>query len=271
METIQQLLDYYTQNRDDILQYLKFIGILVFGLLFFSSMFRFIFGKKAQLNRAVSSAVEILCLYIINIVLCSLGSHYEFFLSPLPFVSISGDYLNILPIFQTEFPLICDQILKILIIAFFVNILNDIIPEGKHVITWYLLRLITVVLAVAANYGIDLLMTTFLPQGFTDIAPTILMISLVVLVLLGSLKLLTGAALFFLDPIVSLLYTFFFSNFIGRQLARAMVSTALITALVMLLNALEFTTIFIAATALTGYIPLLLILFILWYFIGHVL
>ncbi len=271
MEFIQQLTQYFTQHRHEILQYLKFTGILVFGFLLLSSMIRFLLGKKAQINRAVSTAVEILCLYVINIVVCSLGLTYEIFLSPLPFVSISGDYLHIFPILQADFAVICDQMLKILIIAFFVNILNDIIPEGKHIITWYLLRLLTVVLAVAANYAIDLLLHTFLPQGFTNIAPLILLLSLVALILLGSLKLLTGVVLVFLNPLVSALYTFFFSNFIGRQLARAIVSTALLTALVVLLNVLEISVVYIAASVLTGFIPLLIILFVLWYIIGHIL
>lgn len=270
MESLQQLLDYYTQNRDQILQFLKFIGILVFGLLFFSSLFRFLFGKKAQLNRAVSTAVEIFCLYVIDIVLCALGTQFDCFLSPLPFVTISGDYLQIFPILQAQLPLISEQVVKILIIAFFVNILNDLVPEGEHVITWYLLRFFTVVLAVAANYGIDLVLGFFLPQGFTDIASTVLICSLVALVLLGSLKLLTGVALFFLDPIIAALYTFFFSNFIGRQLARSMVSTAILTALVVALNYLGIAAVHIAASVLAAYIPLLLIVLVLWYVIGKV-
>lgn len=271
MEIITELQNYFDQYRDQIFQYLKLLGLLVFAFLFVSSLFRFIFGKKAQLNRAVSSAMEILCLYVINIVIYSMGIHLEVFLSPLPFVELQGEYLHIFPIFQAEFTDICDQVLKVLIIAFFVNILNDIIPDGKNVFTWYLLKLITVALAVGANYLIDLALAAFLPQGFTQIAPTILMISLVALVLLGSLKLLTGIALAFLDPIISALYTFFFSNFIGRELARAMVTTALVTGLVALVNALGITSAFIAAVALTGYIPLLLTLFMVWYLIGHIL
>lgn len=271
MEAINELLVTIEQHRDEILQYLKFSGILIFGFLFISSLFRFLFGKKAQLNRAVSSAMEILGLYIINIVIYAMGLRYAFFLSPLPFVQLSGAHLRVFPILTAEFTAICDQVLKILIIAFFVNILNDVIPTGKNLLSWYFFRLLTVVLAVGANYVIDLLLGLFLPQGFTEIAPTVLMIALVALVLLGSLKLLTGLALAFLDPIVSGLYTFFFSNFIGRELARAMVTTALLTGLVALLNALEITTVYIAAAALTGYIPLLIILLVLWYIVGHIL
>jgi hypothetical protein len=88
---------------------------------------------------------------------------------------------------------------------------------------------------------------------------------------LGGLKILVGAALAFLDPITAALYTFFFSNFLGRALARAMVSTALLTGVVVLLDVLNIAVVPIAAAMLTSYIPLLLIILVLWYFIGHIL
>ncbi len=271
MEVINNLVALVHQNADSVLQYLKFLGLLIFGFLLIGSLFRFIFGKKAQLNLAVSSAVEILCLYVINVVIFALGLHYDFFLSPLPFVEMNGEYLTIFPILSSEFTDICSQILKILIVAFMVNIFNDVIPQGKHLISWYFFRIITVVLAVGANYIVDVLLALILPQGLAEIAPTVLMISLIVLVLLGSLKFIVGVALAFFDPIISALYTFFFSNFIGRELAKAMVTTALLTALVVLLNCLEITVIHIAASALSAYIPLLLVILVLWYVIGHIL
>jgi hypothetical protein len=117
----------------------------------------------------------------------------------------------------------------------------------------------------------DLLIGAFLPETVFAMAETVLLWILVALVLLGSLKLLTGIALAFLDPIIGALYTFFFSNIIGRNLAKALVTTTLITALMALLEQLELTTIFIAASGLTAYIPLLAIVLVLWYVIGHIL
>ena len=192
MDQILDLLNVVQTQKETVVAYAKFIGVLVFGFLLVSSLFRFIFGKKAQLNHAVSAAVEILCLYVINIVIYSLGLHWKVFLSPLPFMSIEGDSLHIMPVLSTDFSLVCEQVLKVVIIAF-------------------------------------------------------------------------------LDPIIGALYTFFFSNIIGRNLAKALVTTALVTALMALLEQLELTTIFIAASGLTAYIPLLVIVLVLWYIIGHIL
>ena len=155
-------------------------------------------------------------------------------------------------------------------IAFVVNLLNTVIPKGKNVFVWWLLRFLTVVLAIAALYGVDVLLVTYLPQGFMEVAPIILLASLVLLILLGSMKLLVGAALAFWSPIFAALYTFFFANVIGRALARAMVTTALMAALVFALNWLGIAIIHVTSNVLVTCIPLLFVALALWYLVGHI-
>ena len=268
---VQQVLQQAEQVRVTALQYGKFVVILIFGLLLISSLARFLFGKKAQLNQAISSAVEIFCVYVINVVIYALGLHLQEFLTPLPFVAMAEDYLVLYPILSAEFVDICHHVLKMLIIAFLVNLLNSVVPEGKRLITWFLLRLITVGVSVAVIYIAELLLNTYIPEGLAEIAPTVLVCCLAALILLGSMKVIVGAVLAFLDPIVAALYTFFFSNFIGRALAKAMVSTALLTGVIVLLDVLDISVVLIAASALTAYIPLLLIVVVLWYIIGRIL
>ncbi len=271
MTDILEFIQNLQEQKDMILSYVKFGGVMIFGFLLLSSLFRFVFGKKNQLNHAVSASIEILCLYIVCILIYSLGLHFNFFLSPLPFVSIEGDFLQIMPILSTDFDLVCQQVLKVVIIAFLVNILDDLMPKGEKLITWFFFRMITVALAVAVNYGADLLIGTFLPPEVFAKAEMFLLLTLVALILLGSLKFITGIVLTFLDPLVGVLYTFFFSNVIGRELAKALVSTAIVTALVALLEHLGMTTIFIAAAGLTAYIPLLIALILVWFLLSKIL
>lgn len=266
-----EIPDSITQIGATAAQYAKFVGILVLGVLVLSSLTRFLLGKENQINLAITSAMEILCLYVLNIVVYALGLQYDFFLSPLPFVTIAEDYLFFFPILTADLYVICDQLLKLLIIAFLVNLISGLIPQGERLLTWTILRLLTVALSVAALYGADMLIATYLPGGFAEYAPTVLVLSLVALIALGSLKVFVGAALAFLDPIIAALYTFFFSNVIGRALARALVSTAIIACLIAALHYLEITVLHIAAAALPAYIPLLIIVVLLWYLVGRVL
>ena len=260
-----------TQIGATALQYGKFLGLLILGVLLLSSLTRLLFGKENQINLAITAAMEILCLYVINIVICALGLDYKLFLSPLPFVGMSEDYLYLFPLLSADMPVLYNHLLRLLIIAFLVNLIGGLIPQGQNLLAWTILRLITVAFSVAALYGADLLFGWYLPQGFGAYAPTVLVLSLAALIALGSLKLFVGAALAFLDPIIAALYTFFFSNFIGRALARAMVSCLLISGLLLLANWLGITALHIAAEALKGYIPLLAVVVLLWYFVGRVL
>ena len=74
-----------------------------------------------------------------------------------------------------------------------------------------------------------------------------------------------------IDPIFGGIYTFFFSTIIGKQLTKAVFSSALICGLLVLLDYLGYTVIVITTSALISYIPLAIVLLILWYIIGHVL
>ena len=260
-----------TQIGATALQYGKFLGFLVFGVLLLSSLTRFLFGKENQINLALTASMEILCLYALNIVICAFGLHYDFFLSPLPLITIAEDYLFLFPILSADLSTLCEQLLKLLIIAFLVNLIGGWIPLGQNLLTWTILRLLTVSLSVAALYGADTLLATYLPQGFSDYAPTILVLALAALIALGSLKIFVGAALAFLDPIIAALYTFFFSNIIGRAPARALVSSLAIAGLIALLSYLNITVLHIAADALIAYIPLLAVFVLLWYFVGRLL
>ena len=260
-----------TQIGATAVQYGRFVGLFALGVLFLSSLNRFIFGKENQLNMAITAAMEILCLYVINIVICALGLDYQVFLAPLPFVSISQDQLYLFPILSADLEILCSHLLRLLVIAFLVNLIGGLVPHGKNLFSWTILRLITVAFSVAALYAADLLTALYLPQNITQHAPMILLLSLAALIALGSLKVLVGAALAFLDPIIGVLYTFFFSNIIGRALARAMVSCLLIGGLLALLDWLNISALHIAADALTGYIPLLAVVVLLWYFVGRVL
>lgn len=266
-----EILATVEQFKVSATQYIKFVGIFIFGILLISSLAHFLLGKKAQLNKAVSTAVEIFFVYVINTVICALGLELQSFMTPLPFVTMVEDYLVFYPILSAEFTDACQHVLKLLIIAFLVNMINEVIPTGKGIFSWFLLRFITVVASVAAIYGLELLLNMYLPQGFADIAPTILLCILIALVLLGALKLLVGTVLTFLDPICGAMYTFFFSNFVGRALAKSLVSTALLTGLLVALNYLGISVVYVAASALTAYIPLMLIVLALWYVVGRIL
>ena len=271
MEAVYSFLQSITPENFNAPQFLKFLIILVVGVLLLGFIARLAFGKKSTLNQSVSAAIAILCIYVVNVVVYSTGVKLDVILSPLPFVTISGDYLTVFPILSADFTAICAQILDMIILAFLMNLLVSWLPQGKKVLSWYGFRFLSVVLAICLQYVVNSLLGAILPQGFIEFAPTVLLIILIASLLLGVLKLLAGGALTIINPLLGILYTFFFSNLIGKQLSKAILTTTILTVLVCLLDYLGITAVYIASAALAAYLPLLIIVLILWYVIGHLL
>ena len=255
----------------DMTKYLEFIAILAGGMLLISILGHLIFGKRSTLNAAVSSAIAIVFMYVANVAIYSAGLEWSNLLSPLPFVEIHGDHLMIFPILHRGFNAICTHILDLVILAFVMNLLETILPKGKNLISWYFWRFVSLALGFVVLFAINLLVDAFVPAEVMQNAPMVLLIILVASLLLGALKLVVGGLLAFISPLQAVLYTFFFSTIVGKQLSKAILTTALLTALVCLLDSLLIGSIFIASSALIAYIPLLIIALVLWYVIGHIL
>lgn len=255
----------------DILSMVKFIGIFAFASLFLGLLGRVVLGKRSDLNHAVSSVMAIVFIYIVTIIVYTFDpADLTRFLSPLPFAHFQEDVLSV-GLIGGSFPAICKELLSMVILAFLVNLLDTLIPKGKKVISWYLWRLVSVLLAMALHYAVTWAFNTFLPDLLTTYAPMILLAVLLLLLFLGVLKVLLGLVLAAVNPIIAALYTFFFASAIGKQLSKAVLTTILLCAMVYALEYFGYAAIAISASTLGNYIPLLAALLVLWYLIGHVL
>ena len=91
------------------------------------------------------------------------------------------------------------------------------------------------------------------------------------MLLLGVLKIVLGLVLATVNPIIAGLYAFFFSHRIGKMLSRAVLTTVILSALVLVLEHVGLTAISISSAVLAAYIPLLILLLVLWYILSHLL
>lgn len=251
---------------------LEFIALFSAFSLIIAFIGRSVFGKRSGLNHAVSSAMGILCIYVVTVLVYSFEvTELSTYLTPLPYVAFHGEELILLPFRSAEFTEICAQILSMVILAFLVNLLDSVIPKGKNVISWYLLRFLTVALAMAAHYIVTALLTQFLPGVLVTYAPVILLVILLATLILGLVSLILGFAVSTVNPILGVLTTFFFRNMVGKQLSKAVLTTIILTALFFVLESAGYAVILISEAALGAYLPLIAILLVLWYLIGHIL
>ncbi len=268
---MENFLNELSAVGSEIGQYLPAAGIFLGCALILGLLGRLIFGKRSAWSNAVSSAIGILFIYVTTVVVISVGGELEPFqayLSPLPFVSIEGDQLRLFMFEGAATDVICSQLVSMIILAFLVNLLDTVLPKGGNILTWFIWRCATVILAILGHWLVTGLLTTFLPDVIVTYASTILLGVLVVMLAVGALKFLVGAAIATVNPIIGALYTFFFANVVGRQLTKAVLTTALLSVLVYAMNYFGVTAISIAAAALTAYIPFLVILAVAWYIVN---
>lgn len=268
---MESIIHFFNSHGVDFWLFLKAAAILLFSVLLLGFIGRFAFGKRSVLNKGVSSAIGILFVYAATVVIHSTGARFEWLLSPLPFVSISGDNLYLFVFEGAHYTTTYGQILSMIILAFLMNLADSWLPRGKNPVSWLFFRCLSILVALLLHLGVTWLFTTYLPEGIVIYAPVILLALLLIMLLTGALKFVIGALLSTVNPLVAALYTFFFANFVGKQVTKAILTTALLSILVFVLNKIGCVAISIVSAALIAYIPFLILLVVIWYVVYKLL
>lgn len=271
MQYLDSMFDTVQSLKLDGFTFIKDIGFACVVLLVLSLLGRTIFGKRSNLNHAVSSAIGILSVYILGVFLYGTSHILSGLLSSLPFVAVRNDMLALFSFTNASTQEICAMLVRMIVLAFLVNLLDTMLPKGKNLFAWLLFRLITVFLAVLCQALIVWLSEAYLPASFLFHAPAVLLGILAATLLLGALKIFVGIALATVNPIIGALYTFFFSSLIGRQLSKAVLTTLLLSLLVHGLNYLGYALISLAGISVMMLLPVIIVMLLFWYLVNQLL
>lgn len=262
----------YIPMELDLISSAEFMLYFAASSLILGVLGRVVLGKRSSLNHSLSSVMGILLIYAVTVVVYTFKPwNLERLLSPLPFVTFSGGYLIIFPIADAQFPALCTQVLSMVILAFLVNLLDTIFPQGNTAIGWYLLRFFCVIASMLVHLLVQWAFNTYLPELLVEYAPMLLLIILAIMLLSGLASLIIGMVVAVGNPFLGAMYTFFFSNVIGKQVSKAVFTTGILCVIAYLLEFFGYTVIVISTAALSTYLPLVALLLLLWYLIGHVL
>lgn len=260
------------QIQNQIQELLPYLTVFALGLLLLGILGRVFLGKRSAANHSVSSAMAVLFIYIVSISIYTFRPlNLEQYISPLPMVTMAGDTLVLFPFHGTSLHMICTQILPLLILSFLVNLLDDFIPQGKTIPGWFVLRFLTVGLAMILHLVLMGAFNKFLPNVLVQYAPMILLGVLVVLLCLGLLNVLLGLVLAVVNPILGGIYAFFFSNMIGKEITKSVFTTVLLCVFFFVLESLGFVALDISQSSLITYLPFTCLTMVLWYLLGHTL
>lgn len=262
----------YIPVEIDLANSAMFMLYFAAAFLVFSLLGRVILGKQSSLNNSLSSVMGILFIYAITIVIYTIQPwDLADLLSPLPFISFSGEYLFIFPIGDARFSALCTHVLSMIILSFLVNILDRIVPRGESIIGWFILRFLSILLAMALHLVVHWAVRHFMPELLVTYAPTALVLILAAMLFSGVINLILGMIIAIENPFLGAMYSFFFSNVIGKQISKAVFTTAIMCLIVYVLEFFGYTVICITTAALTAYIPLAILLLALWFLIGKFL
>lgn len=265
---MDKILRFFSQYGLNFHTLLWTIGITLVGSILMSAIGRFVFGKRSSLSVATSSAIGILFVYVLNIVLFSAGAKFQNLVTPLPFITYEGNSVVLFQLSGASFTAICSQLVSLILLSFLMNVIDRFLPRGKHLFTWVIYRSCAVIGAQISFILITLLFEILLPVDILTYAPMIILGVLLFMLLTGALKIVVGLFLTTVNPLIAALYTFFFANILGKQVTRAVFTTAILTGLVYLFSNIGITAISLAAGALFAYIPFLLLLLVLWYLLN---
>ena len=257
---------------DQIQALFPYLSVFALGLLALGIFGRVLLGKRSSLNHSVCSAMAVFFIYITTTAIYTFHPwDLQEYLTPLPLITLAGDTLVLFPFIGTSLPLICSQVLPLLILCFLVNFIDVIVPQGNSIFSWFLLRFLMIVLSMILHLIASWAFHTFLPDVLVTYAPVILMGVLLTLLFLGVLKVLLGLVLTAVHPVLGAIYAFFFSNLFGKQITKAVFSTVLICLLFFILEHLGFVALDISQSNLITFLPMTCLTMVLWYLLGHTL
>lgn len=246
---------------------------LMFAVIAFASgtVLRLIFGKQAKITRAISASLSILMMYLAAVLIYLFLPNVRAELASLPFITVDEQRFVLWQLSELSDSLLYGSLLRLFLLAFLVNLLEVLLPEGEKFTSWYLWRCLTALAGLVCYRLVCGLAEQYVPELFTHWAKPVVLGFWALILLSGVLKVLLTVVLTVVHPVIGALYTFFFSNLFGRQFSKSILTTLILAGLVSGLNALGFTQFAFSDFSLLSYGPTCLILIGTLYLFGRFL
>lgn len=214
---------------------------LIFAVILFAAgaVFRISLGKGSNWTRALCAAVIVLLVYLTEVLLQLFLPQIRTQLPHLPFVYVDQQRFLLGNLERLSEPALFGGLVRLMILSFLVNLLDDFLPKGESFGNWCLWRGVLVVLALALYNFICPILEAAMPALFTVWAKPLILGCWIMILLSGAVKVLMGLILTVVNPLVGIVYAFFFSHKVGSQMSKAILTTLILTAVIAVLNHLE--------------------------------
>lgn len=271
MEVLSEFILSLFPEGFDVLDMLKVFAFITAAVVILAVIGKLAFGKGC-LDHAVASAIAILFVYAFFGVLYRLDKALvDNVVSLLPLIRIDGETLYLFQLKDAGYQALCEQILRVLLLTFMVVALDDLIPDAKNTVSWYILQFIIALVATLAYCFVIHCIDTYWPGLLSSFAPMILVSILVFMLFLGALNVVLSLMLTVVNPLIGAVYTFFLGSAVGKVITKAAFSTLALFALVWFMHALGYSSFSILGGTVIAFLPFMLLMLVLWYLVGFVL
>lgn len=250
---------------------LKTAVLIAAAFLIIGAVFCVVFGKDSPLVRATSACLSLVLVYLTAIVLYRFLPHIRASLPALPFITVTGDAFYLWNPAHLGTTQLFPSLLQLFILAFLVNILDTFLPKGEKLLSWYLMRTACVAVALGLYMVISGLVTRFASQVFGEWAGAILIGIWAFILLTAIVRAVVAVVLTVINPIIGGLYAFFFSNVLGQQFSKSILTTLLCLAILAVLDRLGLSAFAFESFSLASYGPACLIAMVALYLFGKLL
>lgn len=261
MTIVQDLLPAVTElsAQLDWLSVTKGAFYIMAAFCILGCVLRLIFGPDSSLVRSVSACVSLVLVYITGILIFKFVPGLRSSLAGLPFISVTADAFYLWDIASLSTASLYPALLQLFLLAFLVNLLETVLPQGTKFLSWYFLRLLAVISALGLYSLISGLILSFAPEIYGAWAGWILVGIWASIGLLGIAKWLMALAVAAVNPVLGALFAFFFSNLFGKQFTKAILTAVLTLVIFLVLYGIGFTGFVFDSFTLSSYGPSCLI------------
>lgn len=250
---------------------LQIFAFITLAVVVLGMVGKIAFGK-GTLDHAVASSIAILFVYTFFAILCWFDQELvDFVIDKLPLISFDGKNVTLFKFEGADYAKICDQALHVLILTFAVITLDDLIPDSKNTLSWYIMQFVITLVAVLGYCFFVHCVDTYIPDLLSNHAPMILVSILLFMLFLGLLNIILSLMLTVVNPLIGAVYTFFLGSKLGKIITKSFLSTATLFALTWFVEHLGYSSFDIMSGTFWAFTPLLILLLVLWRLVGFLL
>ena len=252
----------------------------VFAVVFFAVILllcclaKGLLGKNSNLRHALIASLGLLVMYSLCVIIHTFQiPGIRKYLIPLPYTTFTETQMILIPLSFGDFPDLCRQILSMLVLSYLVNQINACFPARGKALGWLFSRLCCTLVAIFLHYLVYSILGGVFGQILTelvlDYAPMILVGLVLLLFALSFIKLILGLVFTAINPVLGGIFAFFFVHKIGKNINRAIGTTAVMTTMVLVLERIGYSSFPITPADLVRYIPFFLCTLLIWFMIGR--